>query len=69
MDFVCPTPIIAVKLLDGVTRPKAEMNENIFRRRWLGSVEQLRDSIRNGTLDSFCDPNHNDSGMKSSKIA
>ena len=68
VDFVCPTLKVAVKLLDGYSRPGAEMNENLFRRKWPGTVDGLRSSIKNGSLDSFCDPDHGETSMESSHV-
>ena len=62
IDFVCPTLKIAVNLLDGYSRPTEEMNENLFRRKWNGTEQELQKHIENGTLDSFCD--RTISGMK-----
>ena len=56
VDFVCPTLKIAVNLLDGYSRPIEEMNENLFRMKWNGTEDELKSHIKNGTLDSFCDP-------------
>lgn len=60
LDLVCPTLKIAVKQLDGYSRPEEEMNENIFRRKWHGTEDDLRNRIRNGSMDSFCDPSNSD---------
>ena len=62
VDIVCPTLKIAVNLLDGYSRPTEEMNENLFRRRWNGTEQELQKHIENGTLDWFCE--RTKSGMK-----
>ena len=62
VDFVCPTLKIAVNLLDGYSRPIQEMNENLFRRKWNGTEQELQKHIENETLDWFCD--RTKSGMK-----
>ena len=54
--FTCPTEKISTNLLDGYNRPNRERNENIFRRKWHGTKNDLINNIRNGTIDSFCDP-------------
>ena len=56
VDFVCPTLKISVNLLDGYSRPKDEMNENLYQMKWNGTENLLKSHINNGTLDSFCDP-------------
>ena len=57
--FTCPTEKISTNLLDGYNRPNEERNENIFRRKWSGTRDDLINKIRNGTIDSFCDPKSN----------
>lgn len=54
--FTCPTEKFSTNLLDGYNRPNEERNENIFRRKWPGTRDGLIDKIRNGTIDSFCNP-------------
>lgn len=61
LQFVCPTLKIAVKQLDGYSRPENEMNENIFRRRWRGSENDFKSSIQNGSIHSFCDVSSSES--------
>ena len=56
-DFICPTTEINVKLLDTSSRPTDQMNENIFQRKWKGTVKELMKEMESG---EFCDPNHND---------
>ena len=62
VDFVCPTLKIAANLLDGYSRPREEMNENLFRRKWNGTEQELQKHIKNGKLDWFCD--RTKSGMR-----
>ena len=46
-------------LLDSYTRPKSELNVNIFRRKVDENMNmtQLREKLNDGT---FCDPNHSE---------
>ena len=55
VDFVCPTLKLNVDLLDSYTRPKSELNVNIFRRKVDENMNmtQLREKLNDGT---FCDP-------------
>ena len=59
LEFVCPTLKIAFKQVDGYSRPQQDMNENIFRRQWDGTLEDFWNSIRSGTIHSFCNPSSN----------
>ena len=55
-QFTCPTSKITSNLLDGYLRQNNERNENIFRRKWTGTRNDLINKIRNGSINSFCDP-------------
>ena len=45
-----------LKQVDDQLRPTAEMNENVFTRKWNVGLDGLKRRIKNGILDSFCDP-------------
>ena len=59
-QFTCPTSKISSNILDGYLRPDSERNENIFRRKWPGTRNDLIKKIRDGSIDSFCDPESRD---------
>lgn len=60
--FTCPTDKVTTNLVDGSERTGDTRNENIYRRKWNGSRNDFINRVRNGTIDSFCDPKS--SGMK-----
>ena len=65
VDLMCPSLKVAVHLIDGYSRTKDQMNENIFRRKWKGkNLADLKRSLDDG---SFCDPQHSDTGKKISQ--
>ena len=64
-QFTCPTDRIFSNLLNGY-RPNTQQNENIFRRKWPGTKSDLINTIRNGSIDAFCDPKN--PGMSNNNI-